>query len=157
FATTLPAGLSINLTSGLLSGTPTATFAAANRTLTVYTAPGNVTRGLRISAVFVPGPMANFDYAVDTAQYVVGLPIAANAPSWSVPARATPRFSLTPALPAALALNTTCGVTSGTPTAAAAAANDTVTAANATDTLTTVVRIAVIATGTEDYAGTAWP
>ena len=157
FTTTLPAGLSINLTSGLLSGTPTATFAAANRTLTVYTALGNVTRGLRISAVFVPGPMANFDYAVDTAQYVVGLPIAANAPSWSDSGRAPTGFSVTPALPAGLSLNATTGVISGTATAIAAATNHTVTATNATDTLTKVIRITVVSAGTENYAGTAWP
>jgi len=152
---TLPAGLSLNLLTGKLSGTPTAIFAAANRTLTVYNSVGAPTRGLRISVV--PGPLAGLDYAVDTAVYVTGLPINANAASWSALGRAPTGFSVTPALPAGLTLNATNGAISGTPTAVAAAANYVVKAFNATDSAFATVRLSVISTTAEDYAGTAWP
>ena len=155
FNTSFPAGLSIDLTSGLLSGTPTEMFAAANRTLTVYTSLGNVTRGLRVSVG--PGPLAGFEYAQDTAEYVVGSPINANSASWSPLGRAPTGFSVNPALPAGLTVNATNGAISGTPTAIAAAANYTVTAFNATDTVTTVIRLSVINVANENYTGNDWP
>jgi len=152
---TMPAGITLNPATGLISGTPTAVFANANRTLTVYSSLGNVTRGLIVAVL--PGPLAGLAYAQDTAQYIVGIAMNANAASWSATGRAPTGFSVTPALPAGITLNEATGAISGTPTAIAAAANYTVKAFNATDTVSKVIRFSVIAIGVEDYAGAAWP
>jgi hypothetical protein len=138
--TTLPAGISLNIFTGVLSGTPTATFAAANRTFTAYSTLGNTTRTVRISAVL--GPTMNLAYAPDTATYPVGLAVV-NGPTWS--GRAPTKFTVTPALPAGLAIDSVTGVISGTPTAQVAAANYTVRATNTTgpDTATKVIRLTI--------------
>jgi hypothetical protein len=48
-APALPAGLSLNTTTGVISGTPTAVAATATYTVTGYTATGNVTFGVVIT------------------------------------------------------------------------------------------------------------
>lgn len=52
-------------------------------------------------------------------------------------------YSVSPALPAGLSLNTTTGVISGTPTAVSGATNYTITATNAAGTATKTISIAV--------------
>ena len=62
-APALPAGLSINATSGRISGTPTAAAAQAIYTVTAQNAGGNTTFGLLI-AVNAPPVLASFDAGV---------------------------------------------------------------------------------------------
>jgi hypothetical protein len=145
---TLPAGLTLDKGTGRITGTPTAVTAAANQTLTIYTAIGNVTRGLRTSVI--QGTMKIVKYAQDTVTYNVGVPVL-NTPVMSAVGRAATGFSVTPALPAGLKIDTVNGAISGTPTAAVAAANYTVKAVNATDTSLRVVRITTTGTA-EDYS-----
>lgn len=151
---TLPAGITVNKTTGAIEGTAQAAFNAANRTIRAwghFAAGDSISRTVRISAVL--GPTSAFNYTKDTTVYVVGIPGEANSPTYS--GRAPTAYTVTPALPAGLTLNAATGVITGTPSAAAAAANYVVRGANATDTVTKTLRITVITVGAEAYA-TGW-
>jgi hypothetical protein len=142
---TLPAGITLNKTTGALSGTPTATVAVGTQTATAFSTSGNGTRALVRSVVL--GPLGNLHYSPDTAVYAVGLPVT-NSPSYT--GRAPTAFSVTPALPAGLALNATTGVITGSPTAVTGIANYTVRATNTAgpDTTTRILRLTISAAET---------
>jgi putative Ig domain-containing protein len=84
---------------------------------------------------------AGLSYATAAASYTVGTAVAANTPSSSGGAVAS--YSVQPALPAGLTLNTTTGVISGTPTAVAAIAIYVVTASNGAGSTTASITISV--------------
>ena len=141
---TLPAGLTVNLFTGTLTGTPTAIAAATNLTLTAYSSLGNLTRGLRTTVL--AGPLVLSKYSSDTATYTVGMPVA-NSPQLAPNTRPATKFTITPALPAGIVLDSVSGVISGTPSAVSAAANYTVKAKNATDSSSRNLRFTVVANG----------
>jgi len=146
----LPAGVTLNKTTGVLSGTPTAGFAAANRTLRAYGSAGldSMSRTVRFTVTL--GGTVGFGYERDTVSYVVGVNTT-NNPVFT--GRAPTTYSVTPALPAGLTLNPATGVITGRPTAAAAVANYTVSAVDTGATpdanLSRVVRFTVLAS--EDH------
>jgi hypothetical protein len=123
----LPAGLSINPTTGSVSGTPTAISAATVYTVAITDAVGAASSKTFSLAVNDVAPSA-LAYGSSPAIYTKGVPITANAPSSS--GGAVVSYSVSPALPAGLTLNPSTGVISGTPTVLAAAASYTVTATN---------------------------
>src|SRR6202041_4041638 len=149
----LPAGLSVNTTSGLISGTPTA---AGTSTVTVSatnsTGTGNATLTLTIT---VGAPV------ITSATSANGT--AGTAFSYQIIATNSPTSYGATGLPAGLSVNTTGGLISGTP---AAAGHSTVTlsatnasgAGHATLTLTIAVAAPVItsATTANGAVGTAF-
>jgi hypothetical protein len=139
-APALPAGLSLNATTGAISGTPTATAAQATYTVTASNASGSTTTSIQITvnpAVSAPSALV---YPQATVSATVGQAIAPNIPSFT---GAVISFSVSPALPAGLSLNTSNGVISGTPTVQAAQASYTVTASNAGGSTTATISIVV--------------
>ena len=135
----LPAGLSLNTTTGVISGLPTAVTAAANYTVTGSNSGGSTTVSVRITVNDVPP--GTFVYATNPAVYTKGTAITPNAPSNG--GGTVTSYSVVPALPAGLSLNTTTGVISGTPTAVTPAASYTVTAANTGGSTTASLTITV--------------
>jgi hypothetical protein len=127
----LPAGLILNTSTGQITGTPTtaAGVAAANYTVTATNSCGNSTRMLNIA--ISPAAPTGLNYTSNSIAYCAGQPITANNPTTSGGGPAT-SFSVSPALPPGLTLNTTTGQITGTPTTLTglAAANYTVTASN---------------------------
>jgi hypothetical protein len=123
----LPAGLSLDTATGVITGTPTAVASG------VYQVTGtNVSGSTAVSlsiAVTIPAPPTNLTYSSNPANYTLGVAIPANVPSNSGGPVAS--YSVTPALPAGLSLNTSTGVITGTPTAATPTAAYQVTATNA--------------------------
>ena len=101
----LPAGLGLNTTTGVISGTPTAITATASYTVTATNTGGSTTVGVTITVNDV-APSA-LTYSSNPAVYTKGTAIAANSPSSS--GGAVVSYSVSPALPAGLALNTTTG------------------------------------------------
>jgi hypothetical protein len=137
----LPGGLSLNLVTGQISGTPTGAVAAAVYSISASNISGSTSFQLSItvvlqapSSLWYPSPQA---FALDS-------PITPLNPS--VIGKVT-NYSVNPALPAGLSLNGSTGQISGTPTTATAAATYTITAANSAGSTTFGLSIAVVTVG----------
>ncbi len=137
---TLPSGITLTKTNGVLSGTASAALAAANVQIRVYghaVAGDSLTRTVRIAAIAV----ASLNYTPDSIVSNINVVITSLTPTFT---GATPAYSVTPNLPTGLSLNATTGVISGTPTVAVAMAPYTIKAKTFIDSTTKVVRIRVI-------------
>jgi hypothetical protein len=86
-------------------------------------------------------PPSGLSYAVSAATFTVGTAIAADTPT--VSGGAVTSYSVTPALPPGLSLNSSTGAMGGTPTMVSAAANYTIAASNAAGSTTATVSITV--------------
>jgi len=135
----LPAGLTLNAGTGILSGTPTAVAVTATYTVTAAGAGGSTTTTLSIT-VNDQAP-AKFSYAAGTVTYTVGEPITPNGPSNS--GAAVISYGMSPTLPSGLSFSTTTGVITGDPTAVSPATSYTVTATNSGGTAAATVTITV--------------
>lgn len=93
-----------------------------------------------------PDLPSGLTYLTNSAVYTVGTAIANNTPSNS--GGAVTSYSVAPALPTGLSLNTTTGVISGTPSSVAVTATYTVTASNASGETTVTLSITVNAVAT---------
>jgi autotransporter-associated beta strand protein len=135
----LPTGLSINSTTGAITGTPTVATAATNYTVTATNSCGNTTSVINITVNIAP---AGLTYGAASPAYCVGTAVTNNATlaTTGVPAVT---YSVSPALPTGLSINSTTGAITGTPTVATAAANYTVTATNSCGSTTDVINITV--------------
>ena len=135
----LPAGLTLNAGTGILSGTPTAVAVTATYTVTAAGAGGSTTTTLSIT-VNDQAP-AKFSYAAGTVTYTVGEPITPNGPSNS--GAAVISYGMSPTLPSGLSFSTTTGVITGDPTAVSPATSYAVTATNSGGTAAATVTITV--------------
>ncbi len=138
--TALPAGLSLNGTTGVITGTPTALTATASYTIQGSNVTGNTQ--VSVSITVNDQPPSNLTYSSNPATYVKGTAITPNTPSNSGGGIGTYTVVGT-ALPAGLSLSPTTGVISGTPTAVAATANYTIQGSNAVGSTQATVSITV--------------
>jgi hypothetical protein len=139
-AGTLPDGLSINSSTGVISGTPTSVLSATNFTVLAKVATATVATTVTIS-VNPPGPSISggASNVVSTAGTAISPTTAFTVADFTC----TPAFSVDPPLPAGLDLNGTTGVISGTPTSAVASADYTVTASCGSESATATVNVGV--------------
>ena len=135
---TLPAGLSINTATGVVSGTPTASSVASNYTVTVSDGTTSATATITIA---VSGT-ATLSPGTQTVTGRVGAAITATT-AFTATGLSTPFFSITPALPAGLTFNSSTGVLSGTATAAKDATTYVVTAADGTNYAIATMRLTI--------------
>jgi hypothetical protein len=142
----LPAGLAIASTTGAISGTPAA--ASATTAYTVTASDGTSTATARVSitvlAVGATGP--TITPATQTVTGAVGTAITPTRTFADTDFGGVKEFSITPALPAGLVLNTTTGVISGTPSAAQATATHTITAQDGSVSATATVTVTITGT-----------
>lgn len=138
----LPAGFSLNATTGAISGTPTAVVTQTTYTITATNSAGTTTATVKITVVAAVVPPSGLTYPQTTIAATVGQAITADTPTVT---GAVTSYSVSPALPAGLSLNTTTGAISGTPTAVVAQASYTITATNSAGTTTATVQITVSA------------
>jgi carbohydrate binding protein with CBM6 domain/putative Ig domain-containing protein len=105
-ATNLPAGLTINTSTGLISGTPTA---LGTNNVTV-SATNNVGTGNNVLAITI-NPAAPIISSALTTSGMIGSPF-----SYTITGSSSPTSYHATNLPAGLTINTSTGVISGTPT-----------------------------------------
>jgi alpha-tubulin suppressor-like RCC1 family protein len=137
----LPSGLSLNTSSGVLSGTPTVLSPATTYTITATNSGGSTTFMLMLSVLDVPP--SSLTYSANPADFVINQMITNDTPSSS--GGPVVSYAISPALPAGLSLDPNAGIISGTPTALSAAASYTVTATNTGGMTTASLSIAVTA------------
>jgi DNA-binding beta-propeller fold protein YncE len=138
---TLPAGLILNSSTGVISGTPTVLAASASYTVTA--AGANTTGSTTLSITVNDQPPTALSYTTRVSTYIVHTPITVNLPGNS--GGAVVSYGVSPALPAGLNFSTTTGAISGTPAGLSASAVYTVTGTNTGGNATTTVNITVTA------------
>lgn len=109
----LPAGLHLDPVTGVISGTAGVATAAALYTVTGSNAAGSDTAELRIEVQMQEMPPTGLQYTTPNPVYVVGTPIAVDIPQ-SAGGLIT-SYTISPALPPGLSLNTGSGAITGTP------------------------------------------
>ncbi len=121
----LPAGLTLNTSTCVISGTPTTPTALLSYTVTAFPGPGNSTPTIASSFTLVISyPTPTFSYSIAPSYFNIGtayslIPNSKNG---------VDHCSIIPALPAGLNLDTSTCVISGSPTAASPLLSYTVTA-----------------------------
>ena len=137
----LPAGLGLNTTTGVITGTPGTASSTAIYVVTASNAVGSATVGLSITVDAAPIPPSGLTYSTNPAVYTVGITISPNAPSST--GGPISSYSVSPVLPAGLRLDTSTGVISGTPSAPSTAADYVVTASGTGGSATAGLNITV--------------
>lgn len=142
----LPAGLTLNATTGVISGSPTSVTPQATYTVSATASTGAVSFALSLTV----NPAAPSALSYDSPMTITAG--TAIAPATPTVTGTVTNYAVNPALPAGLALNPASGEISGTPTAATALAAYVVTASNVTGSTTFNLEILVnaapqIATG----------
>ena len=122
----LPTGLSLNPSTGAITGTPSAITAAGFYTVEGMNTGGSTTGIIRITVV--DAAPRSLSYGTNPATYTKGIQIPTSAPSNL--GGAVVVYGVSPNLPTGLTFNTNTGVISGTPTAITGSANYTITATN---------------------------
>lgn len=133
----LPAGLSLNTTSGAISGTPSQVTASAAYTVTATNSGGSTTATITI-VVNDASPVVV--YEATSLTFTTGVPVTV-APTSS--GGAVVSWAIAPALPEGLSFNATNGTITGTPVSASAEASYAITAQNSGGTATVNLAISV--------------
>ncbi|MBL0014703.1 MAG: putative Ig domain-containing protein [Flavobacterium sp.] len=133
-----PVGLSLNTTTGRISGTPTAISATATYTVTASNTGGSTTFGVVITVNDIAPSALSY---ISPNVFTRGTTISNLDPTIS--GGIVTSYSISPALPSGLSFSTSTGRISGTPTVIAATATYTVTAFNSGGSTTVGVVIAV--------------
>ncbi|WP_187148904.1 Ig domain-containing protein [Candidatus Korobacter versatilis] len=136
----LPSGFALSASTGVISGTPTAATPQTTYTIAASNSAGSANTTIQITVNAPLAPPSNLVYPQTSIVANVGLAIATDTPT--VTGTVT-SYSVSPSLPAGLALNATTGAISGTPTAETVKATYTVTATNAAGSTTATVQITV--------------
>jgi hypothetical protein len=133
----LPSGLTLNTTTGVISGTPTAVTASTIFTITASNSAGSTSATISIAITDVAPDIVylegRFDLTTGVARTVAPVNTGGAATAWTI----------TPALPAGLSFDASTGAISGTPSAPSAPVSYLVTAQNSGGSDSVVVIIAV--------------
>ena len=139
----LPPGLSIDATTGSISGTPTMTFMGSSYTITASNSAGSDTATIYIDVLAAPDISASVTTLTATAGTLI-TPITITNNGGAVSIRGA--YSINPPIANGLSFDTDTGEISGTPTAGANAVTYTITATGPASTGSVMVIITVNAT-----------
>jgi putative Ig domain-containing protein len=137
----LPAGLSLDPGTGVISGTPTAISAQHLYAITGSNDAGSVQATFNIEVTEQLTAPTDLRYADPVASYTVNTEISPNTPTSA--GGVVTSYSVIPALPDGLALDPVSGVISGVPTVVASPLSYTVTASNSAGATQTQLNISV--------------
>jgi hypothetical protein len=135
---TLPAGMSFNAATGVISGTPSVTMASASYSVTATGLGGTSTASFTI-VVNERAPIVS--YSASSYTFATGTAITALTPTNT--GGLISSYSVSPALPAGLSLNTSTGIITGTPSNIAVTASYNVIASGAGGSSTVTISITV--------------
>ncbi|NBO35197.1 MAG: hypothetical protein EBU89_04610 [Actinobacteria bacterium] len=142
----LPAGLSLDTTTGTITGTPTATMASTTYTWTATNDGGSATITATY-AVTVQKPAFGTTVYSGAQSLTVDQPMTTiNPPAYTNAGSPPTSWAISPALPTGLTFDTTTGSLSGTPTAAKSSTTYTVTSTNSGGT-TSFTSFTIVAAG----------
>ncbi len=133
----LPAGLSISSSTGTISGTPTALTAGTSYNVSASNSAGSTSATIKISVAAPLQPPTALLYPQAAITTFVGVSITPDIPGGS--GGAISSYTVSPALPPGLNLNSSTGVISGIPTAAAASTTYVVKGSNSAGRVTASV------------------
>jgi phenylpyruvate tautomerase PptA (4-oxalocrotonate tautomerase family) len=134
----LPAGLSLNSSTGAISGTPSAVTSSATYTITANNTGGSDSATITIVVNDI-APVISYS----TSSFTLTKGTAMTTTSPTSTGGTVVSYAVSPSLPAGLSLDTSTGVLSGTPTAVNSSATYTITATNTGGTDTASVTIVV--------------
>ena len=134
----LPAGLSLDTSTGSISGTPTAITSSATYTITANNTGGSDTATVTI---VVNDVAPSITYGTTSLTLEKGTAMTTQTPTST--GGTVVSYSVSPSLPAGLSLDTSTGAISGTPTAITSSASYTITATNTGGTDTASMTIVV--------------
>lgn len=143
----LPAGLTLNTSTGVVSGTPTATQAATTYTVTASDGTASATATIAITVSSATVSATAVTPASQTVSGFVGVALTPTSALTAAAVTGTKVFSITPTLPAGLTLNSSTGVISGTPTALKAATTYVIVVSDGVNFGVATVRLTVTAAG----------
>lgn len=146
----LPAGLSLDEQTGVITGTPSQAVPTAIYTVTGRNQAGSTIATLQITVQAAAIAPASLTFATTSALYVTTEPIIPNTPR--VTGGSISNFSVSPALPSGLSLNTSSGTISGTPAAVQSSAVYTITGSNSAGSVQAQVQITVTSRGSWNAA-----
>lgn len=132
-----PAGISINQTTGVISGTPTVLTDPTDYTVTIGNTQGKATTTVSISVVAPTAPK-DLKYAETKYRFTRNVNIGSISPSVT---GTVSSYSISPALPTGLSFNTASGEITGTPTIYSSAQNYVIEASNIAGSSTTTISI----------------
>ena len=135
----LPAGLTLDTSSGAISGTPTAVSSSTVYTVTASNAGGSSTATVTIQV----NDVAPYSVSYSGTPFTLTKGTAMTAVTPSASGGAVDTWSISPTLPAGLSLDTSTGKISGTPTAISSSTTYTITATNTGGSSTASVTITV--------------
>jgi hypothetical protein len=131
--------LSLNTTTGIISGTPTTAQSNTSYTLTASNSGGSTSVVISISIIVIPP--SNLSYGTTTLNLIKDVTMTAITPTAS--GSPVSSYSVSPSLPAGLNLNSTSGVINGTPTTVQSNITYTITATNSAGSTTINLSIGV--------------
>lgn len=135
----LPAGLTLDPVTGVISGTPTVASTQTSHTVSAANSGGSTSATLHITINSGAAP-SNLSYASAAIVATVGTSITNDTPT--VTGTVT-SWTVSPSLPTGISLNSSTGVISGTPTATSPATTYTITATNTSGSTTATVQITI--------------
>ena len=135
----LPAGLSLDTSTGIITGTPTAISSSASYSVRASNSGGHI--DIVLTFTVNDAAPTNLTYSTNPAVYSLQVAISTNSPTHG--GGAVTGYSISPGLPAGLSFDTTTGAITGTPLVTSAQANYTVTASNTGGNTTATVSIKV--------------